>query len=517
MKIEAFRSILILALPFLVKYIFLFVFVDFNVFDNEDIKEDILFFILIIVMLHTKLFKNVLLRNILIFSCIFYIVLETSSYLAVSSTFSSSFMYLLLDSNASELSEFISSYINWSIVAVIVINTYLFFLLKRKLKKNSIKYSSLVGLIGAISILFFLKISGLIESNAYHNIVRGTYGYYELHSNTVFEKTVSKTDFKITSNNEVFVLVLGESTTRSHMQIYGYNKETTPLLNSIKDSLYVYDNVISTEVFTLKAVPKMLTFLNNEIDARVSIVQLFNAAGYDTYWLSNQRPISYHDNAISKIASNSKEFKFYNHLIDKNTKILDEIIIKDYSELLKKPGKKMIVLRLMGTHFDYINRYPIEFNKFDKGEHKSKKEKIANQYDNAVLYNDYIVYSLITHLKQIPKSALLYISDHGENVYHNGTDFFGRSEENLTQSMFEIPYILWTSKDFELPEDFAYNPTNLFTADFTFNSIEHLFGVRYKTFNNSKSIFSNSFIPNKRIVLDEHNFDTYFSNKESYE
>ena len=33
----------------------------------------------------------------------------------------------------------------------------------------------------------------------------------------------------------------------------------------------------------------------------VDIVQVFKVAGYDTYWLSNQRPISFHDNAISNI------------------------------------------------------------------------------------------------------------------------------------------------------------------------------------------------------------------------
>ena len=106
----------------------------------------------------------------------------------------------------------------------------------------------------------------------------------------------------------------------------------------------------------------------------------------------------------------------------------------------------------------------------------------------------------------------MYLSDHGENVYDN-TDFFGRSEDILRKSMFEIPFIVWTSKDFEFPRDFEYKPNRAFMADHAYESIGHLFGVLYSDMNVNKSIFSKTFKERKRKVLDNIDYDSYFFEK----
>ena len=515
MRNKKLKLILILALPILLKYVFFLVFVDWGVFDNEDIKEDVIFFALIALLIHTNFFQKQIFKNLLLLIYVFYVVLETTSFLAVSSTFSSSYMYLLLESSSSELKEFAGGYFSWPILMVFIVNGYLFFMLRKKTWDINIKHSTLIGFAGLVLITAFLKFTGLIESNAYHNAIRGTYGYYELQKNMQFTSVINKNEISITADNDVMVLVLGESTDRNHMQLYGYNRKTNPLLDSVKDELMLYNNTISTEVFTLKAVPKILTSLNNDSNGEslVDIVQVFKAAGYDTYWLSNQRPISFHDNAISKIASGSKMFKFYNHLIDRDTKVLDEEILPDYIKTLQQPGKKLIVLRLIGTHFDYDNRYPEAYNKFDISDTDNKKQKLINEYDNAILYNDFIVHSIITKLKEnTQKSALLYVSDHGENIYDNSTDFFGRSEEIVTKNMFEIPFMLWTSEDFDKPKDFQYIPNRPFTSQYTYESIGHIFGVMHKSMDVENSIFSSEFKPKKRTIVGDRDFDEYFKN-----
>ncbi|ULC58998.1 phosphoethanolamine transferase [Flaviramulus sp. BrNp1-15] len=494
---------------------FLIIFIEWDLFNIEDIKEDILFYLGILFLSFSNLINNRFFANSLYFVYILYVILETTSYIAVSSNFSSSYMYLLLESNKQELNEFASSYISNSIILFIVLSCLLFFFIKKNKFGILNKYYSFLGF---IIITVFLKFTGLIESNAYHNVVRGTYGYINLQNSVKLNSKISKSDIIIQSDNEVLVVVLGESTARGHMQLYGYHRQNTPLLNSIKDSLFVYNDVISSDVFTLKSVPKMLTSLdvnskNNEV---TNIVEVFNVAGFKTYWLSNQRPISYHDNAISKIASASTMFKFYNHIIEKNTLSLDEVIFPDYNEILKEPGKKIIFIRLIGTHFNYEKRYPESFNVFNKEDGKTSKEQtIINQYDNAILYNDFIIYNLIKDLnKNSNRSALLYMSDHGENLYHNGTDFFGRSEEILTETMFEIPFLLWTSKNFNFPKDFQYNQNRKFMADHTYDCIGHLFGVMHKNMNINNSIFSKSFLSRKRKVIDNTlDFDNYFIEK----
>ena len=283
-----FKSIFFLSIPLLFKYIFLFFFIDLDLFNSYDIKEDLLFYFGIILLLSSNISKRQFFINTICFIYIFYLILETTSYMAVSVNFSSSYMYLLLESNKQELGEFASAYINTPIILFIILSFILFFIIRKKRFVAYKKLSPIIGIFGFIGIIAILKFTGLIESNAYHNIVRGTYGYIDLQNSIQFIDKINKEDIKINTDNNVLVVVLGESTARGHMQLYGYNRETTPLLNAIRDSLYIYNNVISTDVFTLKSVPKMLTPMdvNSKKDKIINIVEVFNAASYKTLALS---------------------------------------------------------------------------------------------------------------------------------------------------------------------------------------------------------------------------------------
>ncbi len=41
---------------------------------------------------------------------------------------------------------------------------------------------------------------------------------------------------------QTIIVVIGESLTRNHMSLYGYPRNTNPLLSERKDNLYVYNN-----------------------------------------------------------------------------------------------------------------------------------------------------------------------------------------------------------------------------------------------------------------------------------
>ncbi len=511
--IKLFRTYSSFFLVILIKYTFLLVYVDCEVITWRDFKEDIIFFVIILSLLVSYLGKNLFFKYSLIIIYLLYFLLETCSYLAVSSNFTSSFMYVLIETTDGELKEFANSYFNFKTILLITLMILLFFLLKRKVynnKKMKLYYSIFI----TIFLIFLLKITGLIESNAYHNVVRGIYGYYELqHNYEVSSSLVNNEDVKLTSNNDVLVVVLGESTSSRHMQLYGYNRKTTPLLSSIKDSLYVYNDVISTDVITTKALPLILTSSHKEEKntSSFNIIDIYNKAGFKTYWLSNQRPIGYYDNIISKIASSSNYVKFLNHRDEVRTTSYDEVLIPELNLVLREEGKKIIFIRLIGTHFKYKNRYPKEYYKFKNNTKKSEKTDITNHYDNAILYNDFVVYSILKGLiKTKAKSALLYLSDHGENVYDDNSSFFGRTEGNLIESMFEIPFLLWTSKDFEYPKDFVYKPNRKFMSDYTFESLGHIFGVKHKDMDFTRSIFSNLYKERKRIIVDGIDYDKEF-------
>ncbi|TXE08098.1 phosphoethanolamine transferase [Seonamhaeicola algicola] len=502
------KTLLVLSIPMLIKYVFLLFSIQFELVSFEDVIEDIAFFAIIFFLVYFPLLKIRFYLKAIIIIFLIYVVLETTSYMAVSSNFTSSYMYLLIESNKAELTEFTNSYINIKIVLFFISVLVSYFILVKNIKPSK-KYHLVVPLVSASVIIIVLKVTGFIESNAYHNIVRGTYGYYELRKNIKFNTNISKKDIEVTSDNEVLVVVIGESTTSKNMQIYGYSKETTPLLNSIKDELYIYTSVISSGVITTKVIPKVLTSLTSKLKSTSvnNILEVFSKAEFDTYWLSNQRPIGFFDNRISEIASASKFLKFFNHQNEVKSNSYDGVLIPEFKKVLKKTGKKVIFLHLIGTHFDYEKRYPKSYTKFGNQPNSTKKQEIINQYDNAIAYNDFVVYSFIEELKNIDsKSALLYFSDHGENVYH-GLDFFGRSENTITKSMFEIPFLLWTSKDFQFPKDFYFDYDRQFITDNTYDSLGHLMGIKYIDMDFNKSIFCTSYKKEVRLVLDGLDFD----------
>jgi heptose-I-phosphate ethanolaminephosphotransferase len=56
------------------------------------------------------------------------------------------------------------------------------------------------------------------------------------------------------------VLVIGESTNRQRMSLYGYSRKTTPNLDAMQDELLTFTNVISPRPYTIEALEQALTF-----------------------------------------------------------------------------------------------------------------------------------------------------------------------------------------------------------------------------------------------------------------
>lgn len=81
--------------------------------------------------------------------------------------------------------------------------------------------------------------------------------------------------------------------------------------------------------------------------------------------------------------------------------------------------RQYYTIHLYGTHEIFSSRYTDKFAKFtaddEEGDSKGEKQTKA-EYDNAVLYNDYIVNEIIRRFED--KNAIIfYISDHGMDLY----------------------------------------------------------------------------------------------------
>lgn len=128
----------------------------------------------------------------------------------------------------------------------------------------------------------------------------------------------------------------------------------------------------------------------------------------------------------------------------------------------------------------------------------------VNAYDNAVRYNDSIVYALIDRLKHKQQhSLLMYFSDHGEDVYDSAQhDFQGRNEASPTYAMYAIPFVVWHSPDW-VNKQLLASPEKLHrqfdNADFIY-TFSDLVGLRYDGFQPHESLVNNAFLDDPILV-----------------
>ncbi len=109
-----------------------------------------------------------------------------------------------------------------------------------------------------------------------------------------------------------------------------------------------------------------------------------------------------------------------------NDECLDGILVRELeAELEAVHRDTVIVLHMMGNHGPaYFRRYPPQFRRFtsdcETAElRKCTRDQVVNAYDNAILYTDHVLASLVEALKKrsaTMDAGMLYLSDHGESL-----------------------------------------------------------------------------------------------------
>lgn len=328
-------------------------------------------------------------------------------------------------------------------------------------------------------------------------------------------KTVQKNK---NDDKETLIITIGESTTKHHLGIYGYHRNTTPNLAKINDELVVFNDVISPHTHTIPALEKVLTFgtTNNPSDKELgSLVQLVKAAGYKTYWISNQIPVGINETMVTML-SKAADYSYFTNLGgEKELFSLDERVLPIIKKVLTdNHNKKVIFVHLLGTHTQYKNRYPKSFNQFKDAPSTpfgtQQAFEAINQYDNAVLYNDFVISEIISLLKSNAtpneKQQMIYFSDHGEDVYQT-VDFNGHSESIGSYPMFEIPFVFWSNNKNELEKYKHFTDRKYMTDDFIY-SVADLLNITFEGMKSENSIFHPTFQTKQRIVKQHIDFDT---------
>jgi len=203
---------------------------------------------------------------------------------------------------------------------------------------------------------------------------------------------------------ELLILGIGESLRADNLSLYGYERETTPFLDSLAKQLTVVEDTYSAGTNTWSSLPATLTMNTIGPDFSKSIINLAKDAGYQTYWISNHARTSNWDFSVSAIAEQADYKYFFSE--DKAGSVYDIELVRKVEPLLQVGmNKKLIILHFYGSHMAFSDRYPPEFSFFNK------KSDIDN-YDNSVRYMDSVQKQLITIVKKY-RGKYLFFADHG--------------------------------------------------------------------------------------------------------
>jgi glucan phosphoethanolaminetransferase (alkaline phosphatase superfamily) len=256
------------------------------------------------------------------------------------------------------------------------------------------------------------------------------------------------------------IVVVGESTTRNHMGLYGYCRDTTPVLSKSAADLFIFKNTISEIPMTVFALSNGFRV---ELDSAhghpdQSVFDVFNAANFHTYWLTNQ--FDYPGDPVSSL-THGAQHRIATYQGKKNNAeykaTLDETLLAPLDAVLTgDPASKIIFLHTVGTHSLYQERVPDGFlpdaYRSDALNRDAAKRNTIDAYDRAVRYLDMIVGKVISRAgNQAGDVAVIYFSDHGDEVF-DYIDFVGHRYPRSTQDMVEIPLLVWLSPDMRVAQ-----------------------------------------------------------------
>ena len=405
--------------------------------------------------------------------------------------------------------------------------------------------------IGAIGLFCLLASYLMVDDYRMRNQLYPVNICYNLY--LAFERNAASENYKEASRNfkfdarsehsatapEVYVMVVGETARAHNFSLYGYPRNTNPLLSKTP-GIKAFPNVTTQSNTTHKSVPMLLSAASAEDFERLfhekGILAAFKEAGFHTVFISNQLP---NHSFIDFLGEQADEHYFLKKEDALQGNHYDEDLLQKLDEILPKADasssahyhyryrKLFVVLHSYGSHFNYQERYPRSFAYFkpdSRSEAKPENRRdLLNAYDNTIRYTDYILHGIIERLQKWegvqtktdgvydqPTSAMLYTSDHGENIFDDDRHLFLHAAPKASDYELHVPFIIWTSEGFskqypDILKALGENRTKQVQSSLSaFHTMLGIGGIQTHYRQDEYSVASDKYHPLKLLYLDDH-------------
>ena len=328
---------------------------------------------------------------------------------------------------------------------------------------------------------------------------------------------------------EVYVMVIGETARAMNFSLYGYQRDTNPRLSKTP-GLVAFSDVTTQSNTTHKSVPMLLSLASASNFERLfhekGILQAFREAGFHTVFLSNQRP---NHSFIDFLGEQADQWLFLKtgdanqagrelaEAPGKDGNYYDADLLPILDRILaRKRKKEFIVLHTYGSHFNYMDRYPRQMAHFQPDTHcEAKKENrpdLINAYDNTIRYTDLVLSGVIERLSRHGgMSAMLYTSDHGENIFDDSHKLFLHASPRASEYELRVPFLVWTSQSFRHQEPAvaqalsANRHKQAQSSRSAFHTMLNIGGISTRYLQAHMSLASLQYKPAPLLYLNDHN------------
>ena len=405
--------------------------------------------------------------------------------------------------------------------------------------------------IGAIGLFCLLASYLMVDDYRMRNQLYPVNICYNLY--LAFERNAASENYKEVSRNfkfdarsehsatapEVYVMVVGETARAHNFSLYGYPRNTNPLLSKTP-GIKAFPNVTTQSNTTHKSVPMLLSAASAEDFERLfhekGILAAFKEAGFHTVFISNQLP---NHSFIDFLGEQADEHYFLKKEDALQGNHYDEDLLQKLDEILPKADasssahyhyryrKLFVVLHSYGSHFNYQERYPRSFAYFKPDSRSEAKPEnrcdLLNAYDNTIRYTDYILHGIVERLQKWegiqtktdgvygqPISAMLYTSDHGENIFDDDRHLFLHAAPKASDYELHVPFIIWTSEGFskqypDILKALGENRSKQVQSSLSaFHTMLGIGGIQTRYRQDEYSVASDKYHPVKLLYLDDH-------------
>ena len=348
-----------------------------------------------------------------------------------------------------------------------------------------------IGLLNIRQTLFIsqhdTELGGLLQPWSY---IANTYRVISFSQDEQAEE-IKLPDGKITDDEKaVVVLVIGESARKANFQLYGYQRDTNPLLSK-QQELKVFQ---ATSCATYTTAGSKAILEPKDCDELYELLPNYAfRTGVDVSWRTSnwgEPPIH-----IDEYLTDPELADLYGV-----SNAYDDILFKGLRQRIEesKKNKVLIILHTSTSHGpQYANKYPKEFEVYKpvaKNVEEGEKhvDMLVNAYDNTIRYTDFLLDSLINTLRAMNdwKSAMIFISDHGESLGENKMFMHGLPMKLAPKEQYEIPFLVWVSDGYRTYKNTL--PTVL-EQHYIFHSVLNLLSIQSPAYNEEKDIFQTTF------------------------